>query len=264
MKYLRYGLCAGAGLLKRKGYFDKVSKNPDQYPLEERFEKAKELVIYANKKALHMHFYISGTENIPDEACFFFPNHTSLVDPLILIDILPSPVAFVAKKEVEDMMIIGNVLKAIDGKFIDRNDLRSELKVFKEVEKTLDKEPNLSYAIFPEGTRSKAPDFPLQEFHPGSFRIPVNRNMPIVPVALYFTDRVMNPKYHYHKYPIQVSFLQPIYPEDLPEFTTKDFAHVVRDLIREELVRLKLRDRELVQKENGYSDKKLDKVLFLK
>lgn len=252
-KYIRYGLQKGYRILTSSFRFRKFVKNIDKFALKERYDYTREVIQDINK-TFHIVPIVKGKENFLSQQCFYTPNHQSVMDPAILILLSEKPISFIAKKEVSEYPFIGNILKSIDGKFIDRQDLRSELKVFKEVEKNMEKEKELSYVIFPEGTRSKREnDFNLLDFHAGSFKLAMRNELPIVPVCIYLTDRILNQDYHYKKYPVQISFLKPLYKEDYEELSTAQVSNIVHDMISKELVEMKKKDLELVAKLNNYS-----------
>lgn len=263
-KYLRLGLTGGPALLCSLPYLNKCLKNKDKHPLEERVEYIYKLANKCNKKAMHMEFIISGEENIPQGQVIFTPNHVSAADPIIMLAAIYRPLGFIAKKETSQMPVIGKVLQVSEGKFLDREDLRSELKVFKETLANMEENPTLSYAIFPEGTRAKAPDFKQGPFHPGSFKLATKGDYPIVPVAMYFTQRVLSSHYHYKKYPIQIRFLKPLTKDDYQDLSTAEIAEKVSKMIEENVEEMKALDRNYVKELNHYSDKKTDKVLFVK
>ena len=240
----------------------KMAKHIDDYSIEERFALSQSFMYSANK-AVHIVPYISGQENLPKGQVLFTPNHSSGSDPVSLIMISDRPIAFVSKKEVKKVPVISKAIESCGGKYIDRSDLRSEIKLFKEIDKEMDKFPTLSYVIFPEGTRAKAPDFNVGEFHAGSFKLATRRNIPICPIAIFFSRRVFSGKYHYKKYPVQYRYLKPLYPEEYQNLTTAEISQIVRDEIIEALKDMKIKDREYVKECNNFSDKKLDKVFFV-
>lgn len=263
-KYIRMGLRKGYRILTSSIRFSEYAKNPKKYPLEERYRYTHDFMNDMNK-AFHVKLIIKGEENIIDGPCFYTPNHDSVMDPIVLLMAIKRPITFVAKKQAAGMPFVSKILKAIDGKFIDRNDLRSELKVFRELDQELEQEKDLSVVIFPEGTRSKvSDDFRLLPFHPGSFKVPTRRNLPIVPVCLYLTDRILNQKYHYKRYPVQLTFLKPLYPEDYKDLSTAQISDIVYQRIDEELQRMKKLDFGYIREFNGYSDKKTKKVQIIR
>lgn len=260
IKYLRLGLFGGYKILFSSFRFRKFVKNKDKYSLKERYDYTHRFVLKMNK-AFHFVPIVEGTENLPEGQCFITPNHQSVMDPVVLMDVLEKPISFVAKKEVSTYPFAGNILKAIDGKFIDRADLRSELKVFREMDQNMEKEKELSYVIFPEGTRSKKENgFELLSFHPGSFKPAMRKGLPIVPVCIYQTDRILNQDYHYRFYPVQVHFLKPILEEEYQDLSTAQVANLVHDRVYEELEKMKKQDVELIRKLNGYSEEKAIRV----
>lgn len=240
---------------------DKYSKHPEKYDLMDRFHQVRKLVNKLNKSSFHIDFVIHGEENIPAGQCLFVGNHASLFDPVAMVMLIDRPVGFLCKKEVLKMPLASQVAKALDSTFIDREDLRSEILAIASLEKKMEKDKRLSYVIFPEGTRSKGPDFHLLPFHPGSFKVATRLSIPVVPFSFYLSDRILSQHYHYHRYPLQVSFGKPILPEEFADMDTKDIAALARERILDLQAPQREKDRDLVQKLNGYSDKKLDKVL---
>lgn len=263
IKYVHFVLKAIPTLVTKYHKVKKMEKHPEKYSLEERFNTAQDFLRRINKAAFHCEFIIQGEENILNEQAIYYANHTSNGDPITFLNIMPRPFAFLAKQEAMKMVIVGTLAKLVGSQFIDREDLRSELKVFKAIDKELTDNPSLSFVVFPEGTRSKRPDFKLGDFHPGSFKIATRREAPIVPVALFMTDRLLFQKYHYKKYPIQVRFLKPLYKEDYADMSTKEIADYCKTAIENALIEMRKLDPEYVAELNGYSQKKLEKVLYL-
>ncbi len=262
-KYLRMGIQAGPYILFAMGKIRKYAKNPEKYSVEERHAEGRKFLGTVNRLGLHATYIITGQENLPpqDQQCIFYGNHASLIDAVTLPQIADRPMGILAKKEVIEMPFVGTCAKSIDCLFMDREDLRSEIKLMMQLADLLKTHPDLSYVIFPEGTRSEGPDFNLGPFHAGSFKVAMRGNYPIVPFCFYLTDRVLSQHYHYKKYPVQISYLKPIYPEEYENMTTQQVADMVKERIAAELEVLKSRDRELVKTLNGFSDKKTDKVL---
>ena len=263
IKYMRYVLKAIPTLIHRYPKILSMHKNMDKYDLTTRYDAVSGLLKRINEVSFHCQFYIDGKENIPEGQAVFYSNHTSNGDPITFMCIMDKPIAFLAKDDVANMMVVKTLAKTIGSKFIDRFDLRSEIKVFQEINRELETNPELSFVVFPEGTRSKRPDFQLAPFHHGSFKIATRRSVPIVPVALFMTDRILYQKYHYKKYPIQVRFSKPLYVEEYENMTTQEIAEHCFNEVQKSLDIMRERDAKLVAELNGYSAKKLNKVLYL-
>lgn len=263
-KYSKMVLKAGNTLIKSHHRIKKYARHPEKYSNEERFNYIRDFLLKLNDKALHGYFIVNGLQNVPDGQVLFTPNHTSNADPITMLITSDRPISILAKKEIQTMPYVRSVSKALKCNFIDRYNLRSEIKTFKAVDKLLSENKDLSYVIFPEGTRSTGPDFNLNTFHPGSFKVAVKKQLPIVPVCIYLSARAVNVNYSYKVYPIQVSYLNPILYEDYKDMTINELASYVQELIEDELVILKEKDPLLVSELNNYSLKKTNKVLLKK
>ena len=232
-------------------------KSRHKYPIEKRYNKLKKLISHIND-GFDVKLHVEGKENLPEGPFCLFPNHLSAYDPLVLISILDKPTSFVAKKEVEKQPFIRKCLRVIDGVSIDRKKLKQSLQVMLHVENDL-KEGNKNWIIFPEGMRNKDPFANVKEFHHGSFRPAFKANIPIVPVAIYGTQRVLKKNTKYKQYLIFIKFLPPIMPEDYQNMSTKDIAILTHDLIQKTIsFDLKKQDHQEMVKDNYYCFNKID------
>jgi len=262
MKYLRLGLEGGIQVLAANHKLSRFLKDKKKYPLEVREAYLKNLLRKLAKGALRADLLVKGQENVPEGQVVYYGNHTSNYDPLAMLTVSDRLVTFLAKKEIRKFFIIGRAQECMEGAFLDREDLRSELTVFKKIVDQLKENPELSYIIFPEGTRSRGPDYALGTFKPGAFQIATRASLPIVPFALYLPARVLDPHYHYHRYPIQITYGKPLLPEDYASLTTKDIAEEVKRRVQEMVDEEKKQDFALVMSHNKYSEKKTRKVLL--
>ena len=263
LKYLRMGMCGAPTIVRRYPKVKRFIKDSEKYNVMYRYKYVKSFMYRLNETSFHQVFYIDGQEDLPKGQVLFVCNHTSNLDPIDFYMVSDRPVGFLAKKETLKMPFVRSVCKATYGTFLDRSDLRSEIKSFIAIDKLLKDNPDLSYFVFPEGHRSSAPDYNLQEYHPGAFKIATKREIPICPVAIYLPDRALKQKYHYKKYPVQIKFMKAIMPSEYENMTTKEIADKVKAETGEALKVMKERDPQLVKALNNYSDKKLEKVLLI-
>ena len=262
-KMIRLVLCCGVPFVFDAHKYKKALKKKggkDGYSIQERFDMVNKIVSNVNRHGFNCDFIIRGQENLPKGQVLFVGNHQAAVDPVLFLMYSDRPTAFLAKKEIQKMPFVPYILSSMEGTFIDRTNLRSEVKVFKKINEILQKHPDTSYFVFPEGTRSKGPDYEVAPFHGGSFKIATRNELPICPVCVYLTARVMDQHYHYHRYPIQVTYLDPIYPEQYQTMSTQELADMVRDRVKEELEKMKERDLELIMSLNSYSEEKARKI----
>lgn len=139
-------------------------------------------------RALGQTFQISGTENIPDTggALLAF-NHVAYVD-FIYGGLAANPkgrlVRFMAKKEIFDHSIAGPVMRSMHHIPVDRGD---GIGSFHQAVDFLRKGELVG--IFPEATISRALE--LKEFKSGAVRIAAEAGVPVIPVILWGTQRMM-------------------------------------------------------------------------
>lgn len=242
------------------GYFAwmrKYAKHPEKYPFKDRYNKVRKLLL-ALDKSFDVKYIVEGLDKLPKETYCLISNHLSAYDPLVFINILEEPCTFVAKKELENKPFAGKIIKGIDGLFLDREDLKQSLRVMMKVEKEL-KERQKNWIIFPEGTRNKDPLKLVKDFHHGTFRPATKAEVPIVPVALYGTFRVLKRKPIYKAYPIHVKFLDPIYPSEYKSMTTQEIASLCQEKI-EQALSYELRKKDLVEMLKVDKDYKFNKI----
>lgn len=122
---------------------------------------------------------VQGQEKIPAQGRFFLVcNHTSLIDPAILLHVFRKrQLAFISKKENDQMPLVGKVMHKIMCQLIDRENDRQALRTIIKCIQLL-KEDRVSVAVFPEG--GIHPDRKFHRFRPGVFKIPMKANVPIV------------------------------------------------------------------------------------
>ena len=215
-------------------YIKRWSKHIERYPREKRFACMRKLTSKI-VRAMDVDLHIFGLENIPTDTNFFLvSNHMSAFDPLPFIASYEKPMAFIGKKELMDTPFVPAAMKVLESDYIDRDDLRQSLKVMLKVEEDLKKHEK-SWMIFPEGTRIRDQMLPVAEFHHGTFRPATKAGVPIVPAAIYGSFRVFKKKPQFKKYPLSISFLKPIMPEDYANMHTSDLAVITRNEIQREI-----------------------------
>ncbi|WP_210439338.1 lysophospholipid acyltransferase family protein [Nocardioides xinjiangensis] len=139
-------------------------------------------------RALGQRIHLSGTEHVPREGGVLLAcNHVSYVD-FIYGGLAANPsgrlVRFMAKREVFDHPVAGPVMRSMHHIDVDRDDgvasFRTAVDRLREGE---------AVGIFPEATISRAME--LKEFKTGAVRIAATAGVPVVPVILWGTQRMM-------------------------------------------------------------------------
>lgn len=211
-------------------WMKRYAVNQDKYSVELKYNKLRRLVTRINKN-LEMEIHVSGLENVPKETCAFFSNHVAAVDPVPIITTLEKPMTFLAKQELESVPFLVTAIRSVEGLFIKRDDLKQSLRTMMKIEDDL-RSHRKNWLIFPEGTRNKDSRALLLEFHHGTFRPAMKAGVPLVPVAIFGTQRVISSKSKLKKYPVQLIFGKPIMPNEYKDMKTEDVAKEVQSRVQ--------------------------------
>lgn len=139
-------------------------------------------------KLLGQHFRMTGTEHVPREGGVLLAyNHVGYVD-FIYGGLAANPsgrlVRFMAKRELFDHRWVGPLMRSLHHIEVDRAEglasSRAAIDYLRRGE---------AVGIFPEATISRAMD--LKEFKTGAVRIAAEAGVPLVPVILWGTQRMM-------------------------------------------------------------------------
>lgn len=201
--------------------------NSEKYTIQERYDIVKNVCHKVNIYA-HVNIMCTGIENLPKENGFILtPNHQGLFDVLLMIDTCNSPFSVVMRKDLENIPLLKQVMKALDGKAIDRDDTRQGMKIIKEMTEEISQGRN--FVIFPEGTRSKNGNIP-GEFKGGTFKSAVRAKAPIVPVALIDSFKPFDIK-DTKSVDVQIHYLEPLYYEQYKGIKTVEISTLVKSKI---------------------------------
>ncbi|MBN2345290.1 MAG: 1-acyl-sn-glycerol-3-phosphate acyltransferase [Candidatus Aminicenantes bacterium] len=117
-------------------------------------------------------------------------NHLSNLDGPMLVSVLPVNPRVLIKSEARRIPLIGWVMKLADFVFVDRSSaVRRQEALNEAIEKIRRK--RYCFLVFPEGTRSR--DGAVRDFKKGSFLIAQRAGVPVLPVKLSGTRRLMPP-----------------------------------------------------------------------
>ena len=131
---------------------------------------------------------VKGEEHLwSHRPAVFILNHQSNADFLIAAKLIRKGARGVAKKELQKMPIIGQMLMASGTIFLDRTDKEKSIEALKPAVDSL--KSGTSVVIFPEGTRSY--DYTLGRFKKGAFHLAMQAGVPLVPIVLKNAHDVM-------------------------------------------------------------------------
>lgn len=131
---------------------------------------------------------VKGGEQLsPDGSYVFVANHQSTADIPVLMTALPWNIRFIAKHTLAWVPLVGWYMKLTGFVFVNRQ------KQYRAIETIESLAPKLragtSIIAFPEGTRSD--DGTVGSFKSGPFALATKNGIPIVPVAVIGTARIM-------------------------------------------------------------------------
>ena len=158
---------------------------------------------------------IRGMENLEAGRNYIFmANHTSNLDPPVLLPTIPGRCSVLVKKELFRVPVLGTGMKMASLVPVDRSDREAAIESVNAATAVL--RQGLHMLIFPEGTRSR--DGRLLPFKKGPFHLAINAGVFIAPVTLLGTYELW-PKSRFALRPgrVAVVFHQPIDPRSHPD-----------------------------------------------
>jgi 1-acyl-sn-glycerol-3-phosphate acyltransferase len=175
---------------------------------------------------------IIGIENInKNQSYIVVSNHQSLFDIPVVIANLPLSVRMIAKKELFWIPVFGWAIYVAGHISIERGSGR---KAKRSLEKALEKvrKKKFSIVVYPEGTRS--PDGEVKEFGKGAFRLSFESKLPILPVAIKDTRKVLpRDSLGINKGEVKILIGKPIIMENVE----KRELNTLKDRVRSEIIK---------------------------
>ena len=154
------------------------------------------------------------------------------MDIAIICGFIDKPKGFIAKKELKKLPLINKWITLAGSIYLDRENPRKSMEGILEGIKTL--KNGHSLVVFPEGTRSRGDK--MGEFKSGSFKLATKSKVPIVPLTIDGTYRVMEANKILIK-PSNINFYvhKPIYTDKLSKEEITKLPETVEHIIRSKL-----------------------------
>tara|TARA_Y100001001_G_C7941105_1_gene285616 strand:- start:7 stop:657 length:651 start_codon:yes stop_codon:yes gene_type:complete len=131
---------------------------------------------------------VHGLDHLDDGRNYLFmPNHTSNVDPPVVVTALGRNVSMMGKESLFRIPVLGWMIRFVGFVPISREDRASAIDSVDQATKLL--QQGLDFVIFPEGTRSR--DGKILPLKKGPFFMAQQGGVPVVPVRIRGTQDVM-------------------------------------------------------------------------
>ena len=153
-----------------------------------------------------------GLEKLdPSKTYIFMSNHTSNLDPPVLLPLIPKRTSVMAKKELFRYPILGETMRIGQLVPVDRGNREAGIAAVRAAAEVIRQGVNMT--IYVEGKRSF--DGKLLPFKKGPFYLAIECGVPVVPVTIIGTNKIM-PKARFAITPgtARVVFHNPIDPKD--------------------------------------------------
>lgn len=195
-------------------------------------------MLYAVADAAHtvlqVRVHTEGLEKLPTGRALLVCNHLDNVDPVIIMHQVKKKqkLAFIAKREVADMFLVGKFMHKLLCQCVNRENDREALKTILKCIEIL-KEDKASIAVFPEGG-IKGGNL-LHPFRHGVFKIALRTNVPVIVCTLWGTQDVFHNGLRLKSTDVDFHVLGVIRPEAYRGMTAVELGKVAYAMMAEDL-----------------------------
>lgn len=215
--------------------------HPKKYSEKDRYELLRHCIKIVERTAF-ANPISSGQENLPKNSSYvMFPNHQGKYDALGIISQNDDVCSFILRDDLKWPLLLPEACALVNAKRMRRGSRRDAINVLNTVQDEI--KAGKRYIIFPEGGYADNKNS-TTEFKPGTFQFATREKVPIVPVALIDTYKVLNYERIFEKVTPQIHFLQPIYYDEYKDLTTTQIAQMVKSRI----------DSCIAEKLSGYKE----------
>jgi 1-acyl-sn-glycerol-3-phosphate acyltransferase len=175
---------------------------------------------------------VEGRDNIDTNQSYIVtPNHQSMYDVFTLYGWIGIDIRWIMKKELRKIPGVGIGSEKVGHIFLDRSNQRAALKSLEQAKQKLT--GGSSVVIFPEGTRGDGKN--LLPFKRGAFKLAMELGLPILPVKISGTSKILHGKAKLDILPgkAKLKILEPIDISTYSEENIKELMDKVRQALSE-------------------------------
>ncbi len=163
--------------------------------------------------------------NFSDEANILLINHQSMLDIIVIEELHPKNVCWIAKAQIGKIPIIGKILSLPKMIAVERENKHSLIKLLKEAKDRV--ENGRVLAIFPEGTRSQTNK--LLPFKGGAKLLVEKLNLKVQPIVIVGSDALKVKEFSFKKADIKIFCL------DLVDTSKENWLEATRESMQKVL-----------------------------
>ena len=220
MGMLRFYYVAGSSpyfvvhmLLKYRKYMN----HPEKYNREDKYRLAQHIMDHMRRRG-RTKTKVFGLDNLPNDTGYIiYPNHQGKYDALGIMLYHDEPMGVLMEKKQSEKIVAKQVIDLVEGKRLDFDDPRQQLRVL----------------IFPEGKWGDNKN-KLQKFNSGCFRCSIASKTPIVPCVLVDSYKALNGN-SLKKCTTQIHYLTPITYEEYKDLKKTEISELVKTRIQTKL-----------------------------
>ncbi|WP_187424107.1 lysophospholipid acyltransferase family protein [Campylobacter concisus] len=160
-----------------------------------------------------------------DEANILLINHQSMLDIIVLEEVHPKNLCWIAKAQIGKIPIIGKILSLPKMIAVERENKHSLIKLLKEAKDRV--ENGRVLAIFPEGTRSQTNK--LLPFKGGAKMLVEKLNLKVQPIVIVGSDALKVKEFSFKKADIKIFCL------DLVDTSKENWLEATRESMQKVL-----------------------------
>lgn len=193
------------------------------------------MIADAAHTVLQVHVHAQGLEKIPaDGRVLLVCNHLNNADPVIIYHQVKKrqKLAFIAKREVGKMFVVGKFMHKLLCQRINRENDREALKTILRCIEII-KEDKASIAVFPEGGIRGGNV--LHPFRHGVFKIAQRTQVPVVVCTLWGTQDVFHNGLRLKPTNVEFHVLGVIRPEEYQGMTAVEIGKIAYSMMAEDL-----------------------------
>ncbi|MBQ7919355.1 MAG: 1-acyl-sn-glycerol-3-phosphate acyltransferase [Lachnospiraceae bacterium] len=205
----------------------------DKKETEENAYEYLRSVVEVMKKTTRTRTEVYGLENLPKEGGYvMYPNHQGKYDAYSIVTVHEKPCTVIMDKAKSYDLFINQVIDLINGKRLDKEDVRQSFGIISEVAEEV--KQGRRYIIFPEGEYDQNKKNALWDYKAGCFKVSTKSKTPVVPVVLIDSYKAWNSNC-FGTVTTQVHFLEPILYDEYKDMKTHQIAAIVKERIQEKI-----------------------------